>query len=295
MEPVISPADCALAVALPLTEQQFMSDATARDREFARSVVAGSGRSPADAWSELYAPKVVALCERIAARVRSLGATVATGVTAPALRELLERFPVVTLVAHSVSSAVRPDDIVEPRTVVDLIRAGGTIVARRLREALANRRWSDEETALRHQLAAALDEALAPTRAWTETTVRTDHADRPARYLSRVMLEDCFGTAMRRAPILELGDGLKTMDQLLAAIPHRFAGVLDLSVCNSFAFAESIKRRRQNCVIVENVFLARVEVRLVRYALVLARLAHRPARYSDALSDVSEASIGGSR
>lgn len=293
MEPAISPADCALAVALPLTEERFLSDAAAPDKDFARSVIAGSGRSPAAAWAELYAPKVVALYERIAVRARALGATVATGVTAPVLRGLLERFPLVSLFAHSMSSPVRPADVVAPRTILDVIRDGRTIVARHLRDALANRRWAGDEATLRHQVAAALDEALAPTRAWTETTVRVDRAGRPARYLSRVMLEDCFGDAMRRAPMLELHDGLKTMDELLAAVPLGFAGVLDLSVCNSFALGESIKRRRQDCLIIENVFLARIDLRLARYALVLNRLARGPARYTDALTEVSRALIGG--
>jgi hypothetical protein len=293
MEPAISPSDCALAVALPLTEERFLSDVTAPGKDFARSVVAGSGRTPAAAWTELYRPKVVALYERIAGLVRSLGATVVTGVTVPVLRGLFEEFPLVSLFAHSRSSPIQPDDVVTPQTILDIIRDGRTIVARRLRDALANRRWASEPAALRHEVAAALDEALAPTRAWTETPVRADRAGRPAFYLSRVMLEDCFGDAMRRAPTLELHDGLKTVDELLTAIPPGFAGVLDLSVCNSFALGESIKRRRRNCLIIENVFLARIDLRLTRYALVLDRLARGPARYTDALAEVSRAVIGG--
>src|SRR5882672_1092768 len=110
MEPAISPDDCVLAVALPLTAERFLSDATAPDRDFARSVIAASGRPPAVAWSELYAPKVVAVCERIATRTFSLGAAVAANVTARGLRRLLERFPLASLVAHSVSLPIRPDD-----------------------------------------------------------------------------------------------------------------------------------------------------------------------------------------
>jgi hypothetical protein len=295
MEPVVSPGECALAVALPLTEGQFARDAAAPDKDFARSVIAGSGRSPAAAWSELYAPKVVALCARVAEAASSLGATVVTDVTAPVLRELLERWPVVSLLAHSLSVPVRSDDVIAPRAILEIVRDGRTIVARQVRDALANRRWTDEDTALRREVAVALDDALAPTRAWTQTTVRTERAGRPARFLSRAMLEACFGAALRHAPVLELCDGVKTMDELLAAIPPGFARVLDLSVCNSFALGELIKRRHPDSVIVENVFLARVEVRLARYALVLDRLAHAPARYTDALIEVNRGLIGGSR
>ncbi len=293
MEPAISPSDCALAIALPLTQERFLSDATAPDKDFARSVIAASGRSPAAAWTELYVPKVVVPCDRIAVSARSLGATVATGVTAPMLWRLLEQFPLVSLFAHSKASPVQPADILEPYAILDIIRDGRSIVARHLRATLAHRSWSRDEVALRGQIAAALDEALAPTRAWTETTVRADRAGRPDRLLSRVMLEGCLGAAMRGAPMLELYDGLNTADELLAAIPSEFAGVLDLSVCNSFALGESIKRKRQRCLVIENVFLARIDLRLIRYMLVLDRLARGRMRYSDALAEVSGALIGG--
>jgi hypothetical protein len=292
MEPAISPRECALAIALPLTQERFLCDATAPDKDFARSVMASSGRSAEDAWTHLYAPKVVSLYDRIAARARAVGATVASDVTAPVLRRLLEEFPLVSLFAHSKSSAVQSADILEPYEVLRIIAGGGTIVARHLRNALAHQQWTGDQAALRGQIAAALDEALAPTRAWTETPVRRDRAGRPDRLLSRTMLEDCFGTALRRAPLLELSDGLKTAEELFAAIPPEFAGVLDLSVCNSFALGESIKRRRQHCLVIENVFLARIDLRLVRYALVLDRLARRPARYTDALVEVNQALIG---
>jgi len=295
MEPTVSPAECALAIAVPLTEQRFLADAAAPDKDFARSVIAGSGRSPADAWSELYRPKVVVVCERVAARLDAHNARVATDVTAPVLRELLARYPLVTLVAHARSSPIRPDDVLEPRAILEIIREGGSIVARHLRDALADRRWAADAAALRDQVAAALDAALEPTRAWTATPVRSDRAGRPARLLSRGMLEDCLGRWLRRAPVLELCDGGVTMDELLAAIPQEFAGVLDLSVCNSFAFGESIKRRRPDCTIIENVFLARAELRLALYALVIDRLAREPARYSDALTEISLALIGGKR
>ena len=168
-----------------------------------------------------------------------------------------------------------------------MIQRGGSLVALHLRHTFQGEVWETDEELLRRHLARVLDTSLDPSRAWYGSTVRTDSRGRPAFHLNRVMLEDCFGPAMRRAPSLELHDGVKTMDELLATIPRQFAGVLDLSVCNSVALGESIKRRRSDCLVVENVFLARIDIRLVRYALVLARLALAPARYTDALAEVS--------
>ena len=65
-----------LAVALPLTFHELVRDVASPEKDFARSVVGGSGRALEAAWHELYFPKVVALCARVAERARSLGATV---------------------------------------------------------------------------------------------------------------------------------------------------------------------------------------------------------------------------
>lgn len=159
-------------------------------------------------------------------------------------------------------------------------------MASQLRRALAGESWATDDAALREQLARRLDAALAPTRAWLGATARTDLRGRPP-HLDRVMLEDCCGAALRRTPVLELHDGIATMDELRAAIPPRFSGVLDLSVCNSVALGESIKRGRSGFLVVENEFLARIDLRLVRYALMLGRLAIGKARYTDALAEVS--------
>ncbi|HET9627072.1 MAG TPA: hypothetical protein VFP84_37190, partial [Kofleriaceae bacterium] len=190
---MLSPASCALAVALPLSEDAFLRDAADPGKDFARSAIARSQRTPAAAWREIYAPKVVRLYERIAAHARGLGATVVPGVTAAMLRELLEAFPLVSLFAHSMSPPIVSADVAAPRAILDAVRAGETIVARHLRETFANRTWASDEATLASQVAAALDAALALTRAWTETAVRSERAGRPARLLGRVMLEDSFG------------------------------------------------------------------------------------------------------
>ena len=292
MERTVTPAECALAVALPLGEDEFLRDATEPDKDFARSMAERTGRAPSDAWREVYAPKFVAPYQRVAGRARALGATVVPGVTAAVLGELAARFPVVSLFAHAMATPVRAADIVDPRSILDAVRRGASVVARHLQGAFAARSWASDDDALRDQVAEALAAALAPSRAWSESTVRTD-AQRPDHYLHRVLLEDSFGAAMRRAPLIELHDGLKTMDQLLVAVPAGFDGVLDLSVCNSVAIGESIKRQRRACLVVENVFLARADVRLTRYALVLHHLARAPARYTDALTDVNRHLIKG--
>jgi hypothetical protein len=289
MERIATPADCALAVALPLTFEEFARDAVSPHKDFARSVVANSGRSVDAAWRELYEPKVMSLYTRVVARAESLGVTVVPRVTADALRALLERFHVVSLFAHSRLAPVRPDDIVMPTGILETIEAGDLVVTVHLRDLFATQQWASDEAVLRDQLADALDRSLEPSRAWSASTVARDDSDRPAHYLNRVMLEDALGAALRPAPLLELRDGLVTHGELLAMIPGDFDGVLDLSVCNSVALGESIKRRRPHCLVVENMFLARIDLRLVRYGLVVSQLAREPARFTDALLEIKRA------
>jgi hypothetical protein len=289
MERSVTPADCALGVALPLRFEEFARDAESPDKDFVRAIVAGSGRSVAGAWRELYEPKVVELYARIAARAEAVGVTICAGVTAASLHELLDQHHVVSLLAHSRLAAVGPHDVVLPAAIRDAIDAGTGLVTAHLRDEVAGQPWATDEATVRVQVAAALDAALEPSRVWLASTARTDAAHRPVRFLHRVMLEDAFDGALRRAPLLELRDGLLTMDELVAAIPVGFDGVLDLSVCNSVAFGESIKRRRPDCLVVENVFLARADLRLVRYGLVVSQLGRQPARYTEALTEVTRA------
>jgi hypothetical protein len=94
---------------------------------------------------------------------------------------------------------------------------------------------------------------------------------------------------LRQAPCVELFDGLRTFEQFCEAVPEGYAGVLDLSMCNSVMVAEELKRQRKQALIVENVFLATPEFRLARFALVIKQLATRPMRYTDAVVRVHRA------
>lgn len=286
MERRVGPADCVLAVALPLTWTEFADDAGSPQRDFARSMVRGSGRAIRQAWEEVYEPRVVRTCERVVEHVASLGGAVRLGVTAGALKELIASFPVVCLVAHLASSRIESGDIVDPDRALRIISGGDSIVARHLRMKLGEGP-PDLGGNPRQALAALFEAVLEPTRVWFASTVRHDHHRCPAPILSRPMLEDCFGAALRRAPVLELCDDLHTARDLVDMIPDAYDGVLDLSVCNSVALGESIKRWRRSCLVIENAYLARIDLRLARYALAMTMLARRPGLYTDTLRELS--------
>lgn len=286
MERHVGPADCVLAIALPMTWAEFATEGAALDRDFVKSMIDGSGRTMRQAWDEVYEPRVVRTCERVADRVREYGSTVAFGATAIMLRELLEDFPVVCLVAHSVFMPIDPADLIDPEAVLRIVLAGESLVARHLRARLDGKATISDLGGA-SGLAMFLQSALESTRHWFASTARRDDRDPSEPVVNRVMLEDCFAPAMRRGRVLELRDRMHTMDDLVAAIPMNFQGVLELCVCNSVALGESIKRQRRDCLVIENSYLARVDLRLARYALVMRMLADRPNRYTDALCDLS--------
>lgn len=283
-----------MAVALPMTWEAFSHEARSERHDFAGSVVRGSGRSVAQAWDEVYRPSVVQTCARVAARVESLGGTLELNATEATLRMLIRHYPVVCVVAHLVPSRVVPDDVVDPDAVLRIISAGDSIVARCLGAILDQQKPLPTHD-LQHAVAALLDDALKPTRTWCGAVVQRDQRSAPSPILTRPMLEDCLGKALRGARVLELRDGIHTTSELVDMIPLAFDGVLDLSVCNSFMLGESIKRWRRRCLVIENAYLARIDLRLARFALGLTLLAQRATRYTDMLRDLSLTLMGARR
>lgn len=290
MEPIVTAAECAIAVALPLTFAELAADLEAPGHDFARSMIEGSGRDLREAWDEIYEPQVVRACDQLEMAARSVGATVVLGATLRDVAHLAAIFPVVGLVAHSVQTPITAMDIIEPEGILAVIDAGESIVARQLRRRLeaGPRSLHDSE-----RVAAFLDDALVETRDWMSVPARRERRERPSPHLERVLLERCFGFALRPAPLLELRDGLVTLTALEAAIPSDFGGVLDLAVCNSIAIGELLKRERRECLIVRHEFLARIDLQLARFAIILEVLAKRPARYSDVLHQLSLSLVRG--
>jgi hypothetical protein len=86
---------------------------------------------------------------------------------------------------------------------------------------------------------------------------------------------------------IELSDGLHTAQAIIDRIPRRFAGLVDLTVCNSVLLGELIKRQRPDCLIVMNRETTELRVRAVLYRHQLRYLATDPSRnYIDVLAEL---------
>jgi hypothetical protein len=74
---------------------------------------------------------------------------------------------------------------------------------------------------------------------------------------------------------------------MIDAVPERFDGIIDLSVCNSIVLGEAIKRRRPECLIITNVRPASPALRLVRYQFIIREIAQVGGdRFTDAATRI---------
>jgi len=295
----VSPSDCAVAIAIPLTFEDLLHDITASNKDFARLLCRNA--SPEIVWNELYRPRLVEVVEGVSAKLSKWGSLVLRRATLADLSDLAQRYSVVAVCAHFKMTDVRAADLVDPARCLEIVRERASAVAEKLYHQAQQmvpdlmrepplQRWE-----LAGRLAPFLQTCVERTHAYVAAPPSVVRVSPPADLgagLHRVHLEQCFGSAMRAASCVEMFDRLHTFPAFQSAIPADFSGVLDLSMCNSFMVAEDLKRSRPSSLVVENRFLAAPDVRLARYALVMRELARSRSRYTDALLRVHRAMAG---
>ncbi|HXQ73024.1 MAG TPA: hypothetical protein VN844_21170, partial [Pyrinomonadaceae bacterium] len=104
--------------------------------------------------------------------------------------------------------------------------------------------------------------------------------------LTRSEFEYAFPGCLAPARSIEFGDGLRTVDELIEAIPSDFAGLLDLTMCNSVIPAAHVRSKRSNCVVAANRHPAELRARLYLYGLQVSLLAKQPRPFMDVVKDV---------
>jgi hypothetical protein len=302
----VSPRDCALVITVPLTRDEFLGDLAAPGRKhFASHVVASNavrGASEDYYWNSVYGP-VARTTTRVAARAEKLGVTVRRGARIADLTDLLSAFPVVTLIAHWRFARFAPDDIVDVAGFLDALgRAEGRVPRALRREVTALRpdlgadeRSGNGSEVSREELATILNQVVAKTHALysrreaggeTAPAPDDERTGHPLDRLTRVAVERAFPCHLAPARAVEFADGLRTVPEVVDAVPTDFDGVLDLTVCNSVILGEAIKRERPRCLVPVNRYPAGLAARMTLYSLAVSELARRPAPYIDVLARI---------
>jgi hypothetical protein len=193
----------------------------------------------------------------------------------------LEQFQVVTLVAHWRSAQFRANEILDGAVVRRFLSETG--------EALREPADAGEITAALNRRLHAEAVPAAPPEIDDSRAAATETRRQYALWHARRRLEPMLGTAViPGGPAVEFADGLVPIECAVQAVPKRFDGVLDLTVCNSTLFAEEVRRRCSHGLIIANAFPATLEIRMEFYNAAMDLVQRRQMRYEDAVFGVRQ-------
>jgi hypothetical protein len=297
-QPNVTPADCALAIAVPLAGEQFLEDLYNPSKDYANAIArANAGISHDYLWSGMYRP-TAEFIERICTEVASLGVRVCRACSLEDFAELLSASRVVTLVAHWRFEDILPEDLLDVVAIARRLQWPDTELLCLVHEQIDGGILSQifvsaagGEDLLRKCVTSLLNGLIKPTRDYYETGLDQnvkviDGIAVPPLRLTRTQLEEVFVNELATSRPIEFCDGLHSVGEFLDAIPPAYHGVIDLSVCNSSVLAASIKRRYRHCTVVSNKMAATPLLKLTRYRLVIHKLARGAEPFIDALIHV---------
>ncbi len=285
------PADCALALAIPLSREAWSRDlADGSGREYAKWYAASRGgvrASAEDIWVKLYEPNEVRPIVAILDELTQLGAAVVTECRLTDLVGLARRKQVVVVVAHWRSGLVYPDQVLDRYGFVERLRTATSGILAALRRRLPADLRVEIETgrlvvhgARFERLLQALNESLGDGSLAGPRPA--DEAPSPIPFYvetNRAKLDRaCDGTLDTTAG-LELADGTYPGARVAQALPPDFRGVFDLTVCFSVVLAECIKRAVPRCLILANREPTAPAIRLPIVRETIKLLHRRPGSY----------------
>lgn len=241
---VVTPSDCALLVALPLTFDEFRED-----------VVAALGRNPGEmrgdfaavhsidkdvrgiegGWHAFGAPTAAQIAELLQ-HAESVGVGhVVSRTDGSALNCVFQARPkVVILIAHWRSTGVRDRDLV-PRFA-----------------SLAAQRLEGEAGDVAASLAAVLQQVNLASggsprnRAVAAALNRWVREDGFIRVERRLQLDCLLEGLIVPGEAVELRDGYYSAEAAAALLPSDWAGIIDLGVCTSMRLAQALKAERDD-------------------------------------------------
>ena len=297
----VSPSDCAVAITIPLTREQFLDDLS---RPFEKDLVhhfrSGKGLKNADpeyCW-EIYASEEAAFAEAILSEVERQGVTVVRGARLADLSALLSNFRVVTLVAHQRSVPIEMNDVLDARRLLQLIRSPQNALQRSLTEKLAALGSPLLKAEPVNQLGGVEIQRLVADEIHSITDIAEHHAagevsdwdfgtQRPfRRVLIRLEFELAYPEYIVPGRVVEFGDRLRSVREVVESIPDAFSGLIDLTLCRSVIPAASIRASRPNCLVVASRKPKELRSALYLYGLQIKLLAENPAPFIEVIKQV---------
>lgn len=240
----VSPSDCALLVAVPLTREDFLSDAamaTAEDVALARGdyafrmVSVGHNGDAEAAWRSDGLP-VAELCRDLIDEAGNRG-----------FRYVTDRADRMTFM-----EAMRSGALV---TMLVAHRRGANVLTRDIRLGLRDR-LSEAFVDPTNQSAARLAQCLAGVDLSDAKAIRRGFnafiEESPDRDDARDELDSLLADDLVPGSCVEFRDGYHKDAEVASWIPSEWKGIIELGVCHSIRLALALKQRRQNRHIVTN-------------------------------------------
>jgi hypothetical protein len=303
----VTPRDCALALAIPLSKEQFLEDLKQpSDKDYACHIKRQNYREDyidEDYWALIYG-WAESIISQICNEVEKRGVTVRRCVTLKDFYELTDNFKIVTLVAHWRFLELKPDELIDAEAFIDCLQSPVDTIQYVVRQTLLRRAphlinknsfktFSRKELGekLVKELNTVIDENYALyNMAKNSDTIQANQDDtellrvEPLELITRAALEQSFPNLIVAARTIEFSDGLHIISDLIKSISESFTGLLDLTVCNSVIIGKIVKFYHPKCLVAVNRYSTQPHIRMIFYKLVIEQLTRRPAPFIDVLT-----------
>lgn len=297
------PHQCALALAIPLNRDDFLAEFNlCINKDFAKSFVRKTHNTlTEDALWETYSTDVKTVTS-VAEAVETQGVKVLTNATFSDVRELFQRFRVVTLVAHWRSSSFYPADFLDTAQLIKALEQPSTPLMKTFVSALPENCISVLQTLesspdAKHTLTETLKKEfnnilksgkLYPDLESNQTCHIAPYDHDYHKYLNRQVIDDIFKDLISPGNRIEFFDQLHSIEKFIMTIPQDYDGLLDFTVCNSALIGNAIKRQR-HCIVLVNKESATLKSRMVIYKGIIELLARSDMDYMDAATNIRKA------
>jgi hypothetical protein len=294
-----APIDCALAVALPLSYEDFAEHIRlGGEHDFA----CGFRRrypnySSEIIWDVILGP-VVARMLQVIEDASSRGVYVLPNARLVDLRNLFDRYKVVTLFTHWCPGYIYSDQVRDPEAIAARLGCSNlnAIQALRLKvtsdtspllpNAESQTNYADRFSRAGNTLLETCD--FGPSECPREWHQSPEIAYRV--HANRTVLDKVLGSSLIAGNKIEFSDGMRSAAEFTSVIPGTFRGILDLTFCNSVMVAEEIKRiHRFTCLASKKEI--DLHLRIEIYDEIIRVISEVPYNYTDAARDVRMAIV----
>ncbi|AXY73201.1 hypothetical protein D3H65_04080 [Paraflavitalea soli] len=273
---ITQPTDCVLAIGFSTDPDQLMSELSATHKDFAKSIKRNGRANDQDLYEKLTG--FTGLYKSNIAAIRALGVTVLENFTASDARQL-PPCQSLTVLAHFKPPTVLPEDILDAGLIEQAIMHQQDLFGPVPREAPDSKR----KLTLWESLNELLKDTAFYKRAGLSTFI-TEHEERTLpliyiRYLNRLALESIFFHALAKGCLVELYDGLYTVQEIVGMIPSTFIGPIDISICHSIIVQDEVQRvqPRRHAFGVEHPLS--LDFKIIFYKGLMQKLALEPKDY----------------